>query len=608
MSDTAKPKPAEKPSWWKDDYGEWDENHGLAGTAFQEVLGRGFAPTSAEIEGINAWANYIKDNGYAAATAQISLSDEAKARGVDPTKFGNTVLDPATLSEKDKEWYDEWIKGNPNDTFYTGMLDQLHWHQGLYSIDAYRGINDGSITVEGNVYTVTQEAIDRYGNGNIQFKYNPSQATVVRVPTGQIDNVWIQEETTDFGDTPEGMTDEQWSTWQTTQNSGGYTAYMATPEKKSGIGNWVDKQLKHTFHMGRDFRNTAMAVGGVVAAPFTAGVSLTDAAPFVDQNLGIDEAYFATDPLGMNSGLAWGTEGFRRNMEGANRVLGEHGTQIQAVGRGVATTALSVATGGVAGAFIGAAMGATQQFNQAAGGMISWGDAFANAGISAGAAALTFGATSGMESGIATAFTNAGIQGAATIAQSGLATGDWDEAVKQGGVSALASAAASGFTNKMGSQDTFSGALQGAAVGGGTSYLSGLALGTDEDQLAWNAGTAALQGGISGAASAAQRRDFYNKNDQTYVDPVDGKTKTRTQYEAAFERGMSQGPARPRDLPLAAGAGAWERTRRWAGNWNPGKPQITQTRAWDFVTPWATENERRVQAAARDRFDAGVFY
>ena len=158
----------------------------------------------------------------------------------------------------------------------------------------------------------------------------------------------------------------------------------------------------------------------------------------------------------------------------------------------------------------------------------------------------------------------------------------------------------------MGTQDSWAGALQCAAVGGGTSYLSGLALGLEDDALMQNVYSGAATGALSGYAAASQRRDYYNKPayDSIYGEvDIFGRPIAREQltgYDAALERGMAFGPAQPRDLPIPEDASAWDRTVRWGTNWNVGfkpTPEMSAIgrgaqNAWDFVTPWATARER----------------
>lgn len=583
-----------RPRWWNEEsYGKWKPEYTNALAAYRNLLGR----DPENFAALKNWA--YKD--YSQVVKLMSLEPEARGKGINPLDFGNEIIDPEELAGDDLEWYEAWREANPNAEFYSGHLDQLQVQSRLYSVEVYRGMNDGTITVDGSgVITVTPEAIERYGEDNLLF-WHGGQGQLVRVPEGS--NLWIQEQQVYEGETPEGWTDDQWTQWMAEQNSGGYTLVNTRPERKQGLWDRVDSGLEK-LGLGRDLRN----VIGVVASPMTGGSS---AAPFIDENLGINEAYFITDPLGVTSGISHGNYGMERNLEGAESVMGDDAATIQGVGQAVVGTALSFVPG--VGWALAAGFSALNQANQAAAGMKSWGDAFINAGISTVANRIGAGLTAGVEPGIATAFTNAAVQGTSTTLQTGLTgrdpvTGErlgWDEAVERGGISALSSFATAGFTNAMGTQNTTYGALQGAAIGGGTSYLSGLALGLEDDALRQNVYSGAATGALSGYTAAGKRHDFYNKPayDSIYGEvDIFGRPIAREQltgYDSALERGMAFGPAQPRDLPIPEDASAWDRTVRWGTNWNVGfkpTPEMSAIgrgaqNAWDFVTPWETRRE-----------------
>ncbi len=577
-----------RPRWWNEEsYGKWKPEYTNALAAYRNLLGR----DPENFAALKNWA--YKD--YSQVVKLMSLEPEARGNGINPLDFGNEIIDPETLSEKDREWYDAWAEANPNDTFYSGMLDQLHWRQDLYSVDVYRGMNDGTITVDANnIITVTPEAVETYGGENLVFHHGRA-GQLIRVPEDS--GVVIEHRRVYEGDKPEGFTDEQWDKWMSEQNSDGYTLYNTSPPQKKGIGDYVSGWLED-IGMGRVARDLVM-------------VSMGMPEPFMENELGIDEAYFITDPLGVTSGITWGSEGMRRNREGAESVLGDDAATVQGVGQAVVGTALSFVPG--VGWALAAGLSALNQANRAAAGTQSWGDAFITAGISTVASRIGAGLTAGVEPGIATAFTNAAVQGTSTTLQTGLTgrdpvTGErlgWDDALERGGISALSSFATAGFQNAMGTQGNWAGAFQGAAVGGGTSYLSGLALGLEDDALEQSVYSGAASGALTGYDAAGKRHDFYNKPkyDSIYggVDIL-GRPIAREQltgYDAALERGMAFGPAQPGDLPIPQDASAWDRTVRWGTNWNVGfkpTPEMSAIgrgaqNAWDFVTPWETRHE-----------------
>ena len=577
-----------RPRWWNEEsYGKWKPEYTNALAAYRNLLGR----DPENFAALKNWA--YKD--YSQVVKLMSLEPEARGNGINPLDFGNEIIDPEELAGDDLEWYEAWREANPNAEFYSGHLDQLQVQSRLYSVEVYRGMNDGTITVDGSgVITVTPEAVETYGGENLVFHHGWA-GQLIRVPEDS--GVVIARRQVFEGDKPEGFTDEQWDEWMSAQNSDGYTLYNTSPPQKKGIGDYVSGALKD-IGLGRDFVDLVM-------------VSMGMPQPFMEHALGIDEAYFITDPLGVTSGITWGSEGMRRNLEGAESVLGDDAATVQGVGQAVVGTALSLFVPG--GWALAAGFNALGQANQAAAGMKSWGDAFINAGISTVASRIGAGLTAGVEPGIATAFTNAAVQGTSTTLQTGLTgrdpvTGErlgWDDALERGGVAALSSFATAGFQNAMGTQDSWAGALQGAAVGGGTSYLSGLALGLEDDALEQSVYSGAATGALSGYAAASQRRDYYNKPayDSIYGEvDIFGQPIAREQlsgYDSALERGMYFGPAQPRDLPIPEDASAWDRTVRWGTNWNVGfkpTPEMSAIgrgaqNAWDFVTPWETRRE-----------------
>ena len=586
-----------RPRWWNEEsYGKWKPEYTNALAAYRNLLGR----DPENFAALKNWA--YKD--YSQVVKLMSLEPEARGNGINPLDFGNEIIDPEELAGDDLEWYEAWREANPNAEFYSGHLDQLQVQSKLYSVEVYRGMNDGTITVDGSgVITVTPEAVETYGGENLVFHHGWA-GQLIRVPEDS--GVVIARRRVYEGDKPEGFTDEQWDKWMSEQNSDGYTLYNTSPSPKKGIGDYVSGWLED-IGLGRVARDLLM-------------VSMGMPEPLMENELGIDKAYFITDPLGVTSGITWGSEGMRRNREGAESVLGDDAATVQGVGQAVVGTALSLCVPG--GWALAAGLSALNQANQATAGMQSWGDAFIKAGISTAASRIGAGLTAGMEPGIATAFTNAAVQGTSTTLQTGLTgkdpvTGErlgWDDALERGGISALSSFATAGFQNAMGTQDSWAGALQGAAVGGGTSYLSGLALGLEDDALMQNVYSGAASGALTGYAAAGKRHDFYNKPayDSIYGEvDIFGQPIAREQltgYDAALERGMAFGPAQPRDLPIPEDASAWDRTVRWGTNWNVGfkpTPEMSAIgrgaqNAWDFVTPWETGNETAVRLQRYD--------
>lgn len=586
------PQVVSAPDWWnEEEYGRWTPGHAAATSAFRDVLGRDPGPNPG---GLINWAGV---GSYDEMVRLMSLSDEARAKGVDPEEFGNVAIDPETLTGSDRDWYDAWADYNDG-PFYDGHRQMLEYVKIIGNVSFYRALQEGLVKQPAGAYVVTPEALDKYNseNGNQIRIFGTGPGTVIVAPEGA-DIDW--HNTT--SDVP-GWNDEADKYYSELLGGegaeGGYMVRMTTGNPSSGVEDFVDDSLDD-LGIGRDLRNiTEIGVGAALGAPFgPAGVlvgATSGAAPFLDETLHIgDDAYFLSDPLNFISGVYHGSEGYRKNEEAAIDLLGHEGARAQGIGRAVATTAATVLTGGAAGAALGVAMSAGQQFNQASAGLRSWNDALVGSAISALSSAATFGATGGLESGIGQAFANAANQGVASTLQGGL-TGakDWDAALEQGAVSALSSLATSGFNAAFRPQTAVSGALQGAGVGAGSAYLTGSLLGLSDEEIEWNALQGAITGGISGYGTGSKYRDYYGKKD-----PLTGRTPYQTDLNdaAAWYRGE--------ELPLAKDASPWQAAGRWASNWNPGRAQgwSGAVEAWDKATPWETSHEN---AERMDRYSA----
>ena len=581
------PQVVSAPDWWnEEEYGRWTSGHAAATSAFRDVLGRDPGPNPG---GLINWAGV---GSYDEMVRLMSLSDEALAKGVDPTEFGNVAIDPETLSGSDRDWYDAWADYNDG-PFYDGHRRMLESAKNIGNVSFYRALEEGLIEKPAGAYVVTAAALEKYNseNGNQIRIFGTAPGNAIVAPEGA-DIDWHNV----TSDVP-GWNDEADAYYSELLGGegaeGGYMVRVTTGNQTSGVMDFVDDTLDD-LGVGRDLRNAVYAAAGARLTPILGPIAAAPLfAPLMEDNLGIDEAYFLTDPLNFTSGITYGSEGYRKNEEAAIDLLGHEGARAQGIGRAVATTAATVLTGGAAGAALGVAMSAGQQFNQASAGLRSWNDALVGSAISALSSAATFGATGGLESGIGQAFANAANQGVASTLQGGL-TGakDWDAALEQGAVSALSSLATSGFNAAFRPQTAVSGALQGAGVGAGSAYLTGSLLGLSDEEIEWNALQGAITGGISGYDTGSKYRDYYGKKD-----PLTGRTPYQTDLNdaAAWYRGE--------ELPLAKDASPWQAAGRWASNWNPGRAQgwSGAVKAWDKATPWETSHEN---AERMDRYSA----
>lgn len=205
--------------------------------AYNDVLGR-------DPENQAAIDNWARVGGYDDIVKLMSLEPEARARGVDPIQYGNTVVDPETLSEVDQEWYEEWSRHNSG-PFFSGHQELLGFHQDFGSLETYRAQNEGLIQREGDQVIVTQEAIDRYGTDLV---FSGTEAgVVVLTPTGS--DVDIKHSTDELGKDSEEYVD-YWG-------ERGYQVHATTGSPSKGlirgkVGEFVGKAVPKEFHFATD--------------------------------------------------------------------------------------------------------------------------------------------------------------------------------------------------------------------------------------------------------------------------------------------------------------------------------------------------------------------
>jgi len=215
-----------RPRWWNEkSYGKWKPEYTNALAAYRNLLGR----DPENFAALKNWA--YKD--YSQVVKLMSLEPEARGNGINPLDFGNEIIDPEELAGDDLEWYKAWREANPNAEFYSGHLDQLQVQSKLYSVEVYRGMNDGTITVDGSgVITVTLEAVETYGGENLVFHHGWA-GQLIRVPEDS--GVVIARRRVYEGDKPEGFTDEQWDKWMSEQNSDGTRCILRRRRRRKGL-------------------------------------------------------------------------------------------------------------------------------------------------------------------------------------------------------------------------------------------------------------------------------------------------------------------------------------------------------------------------------------
>lgn len=593
------------PPSWHEEGDRWTDDEAGVTSAFREVLGRDPANKNELLRWLEIGANKGSDS----VAQMLALTDEARARGVDPTVYGNEAVDPSTFTGWKKEYYDEWAKQNPGATFYSGHLNNLQWQKDFGSIDVYRALGDGSIERGRNgEYVVTQAAIDRYGADKLYFTgYHYGDMILTPKDSGiKIDRARNFKEPKKDSENYDAVVG-----WKNEWESQGYEIRQGLgPKPHEGFIDRIQREVVEHTGMSEDAAATLMFVGS----------GGTTGGDFLHDVLKVDEGYFMTDPGGFTSGWFYGDEGIRHNLEGAARFLGmdkndpDDMNQIaryQGYGSAAFTTALSL-TG--LGAGVSAALNAAQQMGRAQVGQQDWGTAVGNSFVSLVASRLG-GAYGGAYSGAY----NAAVQASSAALQTAITNEDSHTVDKQdigtaAAVGALGSIAG-GVSNAVGGNlnlgslsQRFLNAATASAASYGGAYLSAWGNGgeVDSDSAAFNA----ILAGASAFGKAGEKAARNRRENAAGAIWSAAENQIRTDLRAggmpdsdidAYLSGVT-GPAPPRNFGewLSYEFGGLDENNEfsWFSNRRPGgkEPPMTavQRAEQEFlgaVTPWATTYE-----------------
>ena len=597
-----------KPSWATDET-KWSDDQAAVTSAFRDVLGR---DPASENE-LNRWLEVAINDGRSSVAQLLSLSDEARRRGVDPTVYGNEAVDPAAFTGWKKDFYEEWAKQNPGKTFYSGNMTQLQWQKDFGSLATYQALGDGSIQRgRGGEYVVTQEAVDRYGADNLSFT-GYHYGDIILAPKDSGIRVGGQVKRYE-GLKEDDKNYEAESSWRENWENQGYEIFQGQgPKPHEGFMDRIKRELVEHTGMSEDAASTLMFVGS----------GGTTGGDFIQEVLGIREGLFMTDPGGFTSGWFYGDRGNRENLEGAASFLGmdkndpDDMNQIaryQGYGAAAFTTALSM-TGW--GAPVAAGLNAARQMGRAQTGQQDWGTAVGNAAISLVASRLG-GAYGGDYSGAY----NAAVQASSAALQTAITNEDSHTVDKQdigtaaavgalGGIAGGVSNAAGGAYN-LGplSQGFLNAAAQSAASYGGA-YLSAWGNGgeVDSESAAFNAILAGASGFGTGYGIGKRNqseRDLMRRYDDAFDKmnipmPGSGDRAGLTPAEAA-----ALGPRPPETFAerLSYEFGGLDENNEfsWFSNRRPqAEPaplsavQRAEQYLLDKATPWATGHEQYVR-------------
>ena len=373
--------------------------HRDAYEAIWQVYGReplGIWETSA-IQGLITAGS---EHAYSDMTLILSLNPEARRRGVDPTQFGNSIVDPAAVPDELKPYYDEWMLHHKDEPFYTGHLWLLDWQQEFGSVQVQQGLNDGTIKRGPNgEYIVTQEAVDTYGAANLQFGgAKPNDINMVPTDSG----ILVPDTSDDGAGTElynaEDMTPEELANAQAYYQhftDEGYVIRRTTgPEQHMGLFDYAVQDMQDQWGANEDWANFFVAAlsGGAGSGAFLA------------ETVGISEGYFFADPGNINTGWMWGDRGVQNNQEGLANLTGKdyddyEDRQDVAGAQGVLGSIVQVAAAfiPVVGWAVAAGIGVGRTYSQAQLGRMDWDTAVVNASLSVLAAYL--GANAGGDAG-----------------------------------------------------------------------------------------------------------------------------------------------------------------------------------------------------------------
>ncbi len=435
--------------------------------AGEDVLGRTISTDSAE------YMELRNLGSYASMTRHLSISAEARRRGVNPLDWGNSVVDPETLTGRRRANYDAWSQYNSG-PYYSGNQEYMGWVTHRGSLDVYHAEQQGLIqnTHQQNedgswmpMTIVSQEAVDRFGADNLRFSGRRAGTAIIAPPGVFVDGDRSEQMQTLGADTPyEGFV---------VHGTIGNLSSGFFDSARSRLADWTGiKEFDSDF------------------ARFMTGEII----PMTGRALGIREleehGHFMQDPLNSATGLLYGEAAARQNTMSAEQLGANfgmkhgHASKVQQVGQAVAAIVGTY----YGGPWVGAAIASQMAANRAASGHGEWRDA----AITAATAFATAGVASQFQNlgAIRQAGMSAGIAGGASLAQGNSPSEAFEDAAWAG-----ASSYAGGRVNAAIGSDSAAVAFATAA---GMSYgVQGLRTGDWSDEGLF------LSAGLSGVSGAA---------------------------------------------------------------------------------------------------------
>jgi len=452
--------------------------------AFREVLGR-----DPDREGLHAYMTWGESGDWLKKDLAGSV-EASRRKGLDHAKYGVKVKTLDELTETEKASYEKFgSKLGLGDVVFTpAVMKQLRAVEHAFRTpEAEEEFLNGNITVrmgkQGAEFTVTDRAVQRLG-ADLNPHLAGRQGTAWLFPT----SVKLNGE-----DTAVTMKNKRFSDAQEIgENMPGYSYTSRIKKPGQGVFGEISGFLEDKVGMSEDLANVVTTVGAFAINPYLA---IPAAGNLAYETLGVKEGMFVSDPVGLWSGLTYGTEGYNRQIEGGASVFNTSEKKF-AQNQSIVKTGIKVGLNffGPAGMLASAGMSVVDNFNEAGANRMDWGKAMIASTVDVGMAAV----------GGGSAWSAAGAQATGAFVKGKLVNDlSTSDAFKSAGWAAVASLAGSALGNAASrlapataGWQRAAGAASNLVANYGVSALRGEELRGQE--LAW----AALQASVAGAAAA----------------------------------------------------------------------------------------------------------
>lgn len=417
--------------------------------AYQEVLGRKPDPGGLETYMNSGLTGDALRKNLASSTEASIRAGKGK---LDLNKYGVKTFELQKLDKGTQETFEKykkkfnWGEGAITKNvfneikqmrymFKTPEAEQEYWKK---SVKIERGARGLEVQVTDKAISRLGQT-DKWGNFDLSRSFAGTEGVAFLFPTM-------------VGDTKVFMRGKRFSDQQELKIDGQATGYSYTNRiaaPKSGFFGEVFEFFDDTLGMGPDGAAIfTMGTGYMLGGPI--GAAIASPKP-IEELTGSKTGYFLGDPLGLWSGLTYGTEGYEKNLKATASTFNtsvEKVQRAQAIGQSVVVAAVSIVGTPLAGAIVQSGMSAVRNTNAAYLGHKSASKAFASFGLDTAMAAASYAGSSyiqglelntwadlGARVGFESVKTTLGSAG-----QSYIETGraQWREAARAGAVAGLA--------------------------------------------------------------------------------------------------------------------------------------------------------------------------